>query len=62
MTSTARRDCAPAAAGSDFGFFSDSIFSDFGDILGDLFGFGGASGGGSAAGRARGATWAWRWR
>jgi molecular chaperone DnaJ len=27
---------------SDFGFFSDSIFSDFGDILGDMFGFGGA--------------------
>lgn len=26
---------------SDFSFFSDSIFSDFGDILGDLFGFGG---------------------
>jgi len=29
--------------GFDAGFFSDSIFSDFGDILGDLFGFGGAS-------------------
>ena len=29
-------------AGQDFGFFSDSIFSDFGDILGDLFGMGGA--------------------
>jgi len=28
--------------GQDFGFFSDSIFSDFGDILGDLFGFGGS--------------------
>lgn len=27
--------------GADFGFFSDSIFSDFGDILGDMFGFGG---------------------
>ena len=25
---------------SDFSFFSDSIFSDFSDILGDLFGFG----------------------
>ena len=25
---------------SDSGFFSDSTFSDFGDILGDLFGFG----------------------
>jgi molecular chaperone DnaJ len=32
--------------GSDFGFFSDSIFSDFGDILGDMFGFGGSSSGG----------------
>ena len=30
----------------DFGFFSDSIFSDFGDILGDLFGFGGSFSGG----------------
>jgi molecular chaperone DnaJ len=30
-------------AGFDSGFFSDSIFSDFGDILGDMFGFGGAS-------------------
>jgi molecular chaperone DnaJ len=30
-------------AGFDAGFFSDSIFSDFGDILGDLFGFSGAS-------------------
>jgi molecular chaperone DnaJ len=29
--------------GFDAGFFSDSIFSDFGDILGDLFGFGGGS-------------------
>jgi len=28
--------------GQDFGFFSDSIFSDFGDILGDLFGMGGS--------------------
>ncbi len=26
--------------GSDTGFFSDSAFADFGDILGDLFGFG----------------------
>jgi molecular chaperone DnaJ len=32
--------------GSDFGFFSDSIFSDFGDILGDMFGFGGGVAGG----------------
>jgi molecular chaperone DnaJ len=32
--------------GSDFGFFSDSIFSDFGDILGDMFGFGGGFAGG----------------
>jgi molecular chaperone DnaJ len=32
--------------GSDFGFFSDSIFSDFGDILGDMFGFGGSAAGG----------------
>jgi molecular chaperone DnaJ len=31
-----------SSGGSDFGFFSDSIFSDFGDILGDMFGFGGA--------------------
>ncbi len=31
-----------AGNGSDFGFFSDSIFSDFGDILGDMFGFGGS--------------------
>lgn len=28
--------------GNDFGFFSDSIFSDFTDILGDMFGFGGS--------------------
>ncbi len=28
---------------SDFSFFGDSIFSDFGDILGDVFGFGGGS-------------------
>lgn len=34
------------AGGQDFGFFSDSIFSDFGDILGDLFGFGGSFSGG----------------
>jgi len=33
---------AGAGGGSDFGFFSDSIFSDFGDILGDMFGFGGS--------------------
>ena len=32
--------------GQDFGFFSDSIFSDFGDILGDLFGFDGSFSGG----------------
>lgn len=32
--------------GQDFGFFSDSIFSDFGDILGDLFGFSGSFSGG----------------
>ena len=31
-----------AGGGSDFGFFADSIFSDFGDILGDMFGFGGS--------------------
>lgn len=31
-----------ASGGQDSGFFSDSIFSDFGDILGDLFGFGGS--------------------
>ncbi|MCU0237277.1 MAG: molecular chaperone DnaJ [Acidobacteria bacterium] len=32
--------------GSDFGFSAESIFSDFGDILGDMFGFsGGVSGG-----------------
>jgi len=30
-------------AGRGFSDFSDSIFSDFGDILGDLFGFGGFS-------------------
>ena len=30
---------------SDFSFFSDSIFSDFDDILGGLFGFGGRSSG-----------------
>jgi molecular chaperone DnaJ len=35
-----------AGGGSDFGFFSDSIFSDFGDILGDMFGFGGGGAGG----------------
>lgn len=35
-----------AGGGQDFGFFSDSIFSDFGDILGDLFGFGGSFSGG----------------
>jgi len=29
---------------SDFSFFSDSIFSDFDDILGNLFGFGGGGG------------------
>ena len=29
-----------AYPGADFSFFSDSIFSDFSDILGDLFGFG----------------------
>ncbi len=34
------------AGGSDFGFFSDSIFSDFGDILGDMFGLGGSFSGG----------------
>ncbi len=34
-----------AGNGSDFGFFSDSIFSDFGDILGDMFGFGGGGAG-----------------
>jgi len=28
---------------SDFSFFGDSIFSDFQDILGDMFGFGGGS-------------------
>jgi len=38
---------------ADFSFFSDSIFSDFGDILGDLFGFGG-SGGGRSRGARRG--------
>jgi molecular chaperone DnaJ len=32
--------------GSDFGYSSDSIFSDFGDILGDLFGLGGSFSGG----------------
>ncbi|MCJ7524405.1 MAG: molecular chaperone DnaJ [Candidatus Aminicenantes bacterium] len=32
--------------GQDSGFFSDSIFSDFGDILGDLFGFSGSFSGG----------------
>lgn len=37
---------AGAGGGSDFGFFSDSIFADFGDILGDVFGFGGAFGAG----------------
>lgn len=31
---------------SDFSFFSDSIFADFGDILGDMFGFGGFFSGG----------------
>ncbi len=35
-----------AGGGPDFGFFSDSIFSDFGDILGDMFGFGGGFAGG----------------
>jgi molecular chaperone DnaJ len=40
-----------AGNGSDFGFFSDSIFSDFGDILGDMFGFGG---GGSGRAQRRG--------
>jgi molecular chaperone DnaJ len=30
---------------SDFSFFSDSIFSDFSDVLGDLFGFGSFSSG-----------------
>lgn len=35
-----------SGGGQDFGFFSDSIFSDFGDILGDLFGFGGSFSGG----------------
>lgn len=32
--------------GSDAGFFSDSAFADFGDILGDLFGFGQSFSGG----------------
>lgn len=36
---------------ADGSFFSDSIFSDFGDILGDLFGFGGFSGGRSRGAR-----------
>lgn len=38
---------------SDFSFFSDSIFSDFGDILGDFFGFGSSQGrrGGPQKGR-----------
>jgi len=35
-----------AGGASDFGFFSDSIFSDFSDILGDIFGLGGAFGAG----------------
>jgi len=39
--------------GQDFGFFSDSIFSDFGDILGDLFGFGGSFSGGRQRGGPR---------
>lgn len=38
---------------SDFGFFSDSIFSDFGDILGDLFGFGSFFSGGRKSQRPR---------
>lgn len=35
-----------SGGGQDSGFFSDSIFSDFGDILGDLFGLGGSFSGG----------------
>ncbi|MBN2346531.1 MAG: molecular chaperone DnaJ [Candidatus Aminicenantes bacterium] len=35
-----------SGGGSDFGFFADSIFSDFSDILGDMFGFGGPFAGG----------------
>lgn len=35
-----------AGGAPDFGFFSDSVFSDFGDILGDMFGFGGGFSGG----------------
>ena len=38
---------------SDFSFFSDSIFSDFEDILGDVFGFGNRSSSGSRQNRSR---------
>ena len=35
----------------DFSFFSDSVFSDFGDILGSFFGFGGGGRDGARRGR-----------
>lgn len=38
---------------SDFSFFSDSIFSDFEDILGDVFGFGNRSSSGGKQNRPR---------
>ena len=41
MTNMAWRGCARGGA-SDFGFSADSVFSDFGDILGDMFGFSGS--------------------
>ncbi len=39
---------------SDFSFFSDSIFADFGDILGGLFGFSPAGGGRGRSGPRKG--------
>src|SRR5258708_8469863 len=42
-------------AGAGSGGFDPTIFADFSDILGDLFGFGGARRGGGGAGAMRGA-------
>ncbi len=41
------------AGAGDFGFFGDSVFADFGDILGDFFGFGSVFGRGARRGGPR---------
>jgi len=46
---------------SDSGFFSDSTFADFGDILGDLFGFGNPfPEAGSGGDREKAVIWDWK--